>query len=110
MIQPVVSCIQTFNWLSNPFDKRFDNRLYRVYSQLSNRLYNRLNEQWLFVQPVVQPAVSCKRGIRLPVYLPASERHCHWPVLFILTGEQTCSGSLHDRGMERKERKGRVFI
>jgi len=38
--QPVVSCIQTFNRLSNPFDNRFDNRLYRVYSRLSNRLYN----------------------------------------------------------------------
>ena len=29
-VQPVVSCIQTFNWLSNPFDNRFDNRLYRL--------------------------------------------------------------------------------
>jgi len=29
-IQPVVSCIQTFNLLSNRFDNRFDNRLYRV--------------------------------------------------------------------------------
>jgi len=38
--QAVVSCMQTFNRLSNPFDKWFDNRLYRVYSQLSNRLYN----------------------------------------------------------------------
>jgi len=79
--QLVVSCIQTFNWLSNPFDNRFDNRLYRVYSRLSNhcttRFDNRLNEQWLFVRhsgmnscsfntvvkPVWQPAVSCKSGI-----------------------------------------------
>jgi len=29
-----------YNLLSNPFDKWFDNRLYRVYSLLSNRLYN----------------------------------------------------------------------
>jgi len=28
--QPVFLCIQTFNWLSNGFDNRFDNRLYRV--------------------------------------------------------------------------------
>ena len=70
-IQPVVkpvwqrdvSCIQIFN-------RGFDNRLYRVYSWLSNRLYRcttrfdkRLNEQLfvqhgcqtVFVKPVVQP-------------------------------------------------------
>ena len=85
--QPVVSCIQTFNWLSYPFDYRFDNRLYRVYSRLSNRLYNPvwqsvkrtvavrstrlsnrvcqtslrtvLNEQPLFVQPVVNRLNVC---------------------------------------------------
>jgi len=34
--EPVVSCIQTFNRLSNPFD----NRLYHVYSRLSNRFYS----------------------------------------------------------------------
>jgi len=33
--QPPVSCIQTFNRLSNPFDNRFNNRLYGVYSRLS---------------------------------------------------------------------------
>jgi len=43
--QPVVSCIKTFNRLSNPFDNRFDNRLYRVYSRLSNRLYNWFNNR-----------------------------------------------------------------
>jgi len=37
-----------------PVDNRFDKRLYRVYSRLSNRLYN----------PDWQPAVSCKRGFR----------------------------------------------
>jgi len=36
--QPVVSCIQTFYRLSNPFD----NWLYRVYSRFSNRCDNRL--------------------------------------------------------------------
>jgi len=63
--QPVVSCIQTFNRLSNPFDNRFVNRLYRVYSRLSNRLYNPV---WQpverTVQPDWQPVVSCKRGIQ----------------------------------------------
>jgi len=49
--QPVVSCIQTFDRLSNPFDNRFDKRLYRVYSRLSNRLYNTV---W---QPVERTAV-----------------------------------------------------
>jgi len=102
--QSVVSCIQTFNRLSNTFDNWFYNRLYHVYSRLSNRLYNpvwqpcwtnshcsfnrlsnldsrlyRVNKHpngwqtgltigWMFVymiQPVVQPVVSCKRGIRL---------------------------------------------
>jgi len=41
--QPVVSCIQTFNRLSNPFDNRFHKRRYRVYSRLSIRLYNRFD-------------------------------------------------------------------
>jgi len=45
--QPVVSYIRTFNRLSNPFDNRFNNRLYRVYSRLSNRLYNRF-DNWLY--------------------------------------------------------------
>jgi len=85
--QPVVSCIQTFNQSSNPFDNRFDKRLYRVYSRLSNQL----NEQWLFVQhgcttglttgwmfvytiqPVVKPAVSCKR---VSVTSSANQRNC----------------------------------
>jgi len=37
--QPVVWCIQTFNRLSklsNPFDNRFDNRLYRVNGVIQN--------------------------------------------------------------------------
>jgi len=37
--------VYTFNRLSNPFDNRFDNRLYRVYSRLSNRLYNRFDNR-----------------------------------------------------------------
>jgi len=40
VVQLVVSCIQTFNRLSKPFHNHFDNRLYHVYNQLSNRLYN----------------------------------------------------------------------
>ena len=81
--QPVVLCIQTLNRLSNPFDSRFDKRLYRVYSRLSNRLSypfdnrfdNRLyhvnkhptgcqtglTTRWMFVytiQPVVKPVVQ----------------------------------------------------
>jgi len=51
-IQPVVSCIQTFN---RGFDNRFDNRLYRVYSWLSNWLYNPV---W---QPVERTAVPSTR-------------------------------------------------
>jgi len=74
-----VSCKQTTNRMSNRFDNRLDICLHDTAG-------------W-------QPVVLCKRGIRLPVYLPASERHCHWPVLFILIGEETCLGSLHDRGM-----------
>jgi len=53
--QPIVSCIQTLNRLSNPLDNRFDKRLYRVYSRLSNRLYNTV---W---QPVERTAVHWKR-------------------------------------------------
>ena len=45
-IQPVVN--------DNPFDKR----LYSVYSRLPNRLYNRLNEQWLFVQHCCQTRLT----------------------------------------------------
>ena len=55
--QQVVSCkclYTRYNRLSNRLPKPFDNRLYRVYNRLSNRLYN----------PVWQPVVSCKRGIR----------------------------------------------
>jgi len=80
---PFVSCIQTFNWVSNsnPFDKW----LYRVYSSLLYRLYNpvwqpverstrlsnrvcqtgctarfdnRLNKQWLFVQHVTAGCIA----------------------------------------------------
>ena len=59
VVKPVwqsVKCLYTrYNqlsiWLSNPFD----NWLYRVYSRLSNQLYN----------TVWQPVVSCKRGIRI---------------------------------------------
>ena len=54
---PFTRYILLSNRLSNPFD----NRLYRVYSRLSNRLYNpvwqRLNEQWLFVQH------GCQNGL-----------------------------------------------
>jgi len=86
--QPVVSCIQTFNQLSDPFDNWFDKRLYSVYSRLYNRFDNgverttrlsnrvcqtgcttqfdnRLNEQCCsfntVVKPVWQLVVSCKR-------------------------------------------------
>jgi len=65
--QPVVSCIQTFSRLSNPFDKR----LYRVYSRLSNRvvqpvwqpcstnsLFVQHGCQTMFVKPVVQPGLT----------------------------------------------------
>ena len=65
--RPVVSCMQTFNRLSNPFDNRYDNRLYRVYVRTTG---------WMFVytiqpvvkpvvQPVWQPVVSCTRGITI---------------------------------------------
>jgi len=78
--QPVVSRIQTFNRLSNPFGNRFDNRLYRVYSRLSNQLYNpvwqsdertvavrsiRLSKRLsirLFWQPLWQPVGCCQSG------------------------------------------------
>ena len=66
-----------------PFDSRFDKRLYRVYSRLSNRVCqtgchkpfdNRSHNGWMFVytiqpvvkpvmQPVWQPVASCKRGL-----------------------------------------------
>ena len=73
-----------YNLLSNRLSIGFDNRLYRVagcQTGCTTRFDNRLNEQWLFVQhgtgwmlvytiqqvvkPVVQPVVSCKRGISL---------------------------------------------
>jgi len=59
--QQVVSCIQTFNRLSNLFDNWFGNRLYCVYSRLSNQFDNQLNEQWLFVQHGCQ--TSCTTGL-----------------------------------------------
>jgi len=70
-----------YNWLWNRLYNRFDNRLYRVNKHptgcqtgcqtgLTTGLTTVLNEQWLFVQPVVkqiwqpvsQQVVSCKRG------------------------------------------------
>jgi len=53
--QPGVSCIQTFNRLSNPFGNRFDKRLYRVYSRLSNRVWQTAVS---CIQPVVKPVVQ----------------------------------------------------
>jgi len=38
MIQPAVSCKQTSNRLSNPFDNRLDNRLYRVNGALEMQM------------------------------------------------------------------------
>jgi len=35
VVQPGVSCIQTFNWLSN----RFDNRLYRINGAIASSLF-----------------------------------------------------------------------
>ena len=40
------------NRLSNPFDDRFDNQLYRVYSRLSIRLYNRFDNRLYRVKGV----------------------------------------------------------
>jgi len=51
--QPVVSCIQTFSRLSNPFDNRLDVCLHDTAGCQT------------VVQPVWQPAVSCKRGITI---------------------------------------------
>jgi len=68
--QSVVSCIQTFNLLSNPFDNRFDKQLYRVYSRLPNRLYNpvwqpvertAVRSTRYTIQRVVKLVVSCKQ-------------------------------------------------
>jgi len=65
----LVKCLYTRynNRLSNPFSNRlshqFDKRLHRVYTAgcqtgCTTRFDNRLNEQWLFVQPVVKPCLS----------------------------------------------------
>jgi len=54
--QPVVSCIQTFNRLSNPVWQPVE----RTVAVRSTRLSNRLSP---VVQPCWQPVVSCKRGI-----------------------------------------------
>jgi len=57
----------SFNRLSNPFDNRFDNLLYRVYKH-STGCQTGLTTGWMFVymiQPVVKPVVSCKRGLRI---------------------------------------------
>jgi len=58
------------NRLSNLFHNRFDNRLYCVYKH-SMGCQTGLTTGWMFVytiqpivKPVVQPAVSCKRGLR----------------------------------------------
>jgi len=68
VVQPAVSCKQTYNRLSNRFDNRLDVCLHDTATVRSSVL----NEQPLFVQPVVklvwqpvwQQAVSCKRGLR----------------------------------------------
>jgi len=52
--QPVVSCKQTFNRLSNPSDKQ----LYRVYSRLSNRLFNTVERTGVSFNTVVKPVVK----------------------------------------------------
>jgi len=55
-IQPVVSCIQTFNRLSS----RFDNRLYRV-NKHPTGCQTSFTTGWMFVytiQPVVKPTVQ----------------------------------------------------
>jgi len=92
--QPVKCLYIRYNRLLNRlttgcimYTNPFDNQLYRVYSQLSHRLYNtvwqlvertaavrstRLNQQWLFIQHGCQtslttgwqPVVSCKQGIK----------------------------------------------
>jgi len=51
--QPTVSCIQTFNRLSNPFDNRLNVRIHDTagcQTGCTTRIDNRLNEQRLFVQ------------------------------------------------------------
>jgi len=47
----IVSCIQTFNRLSNPFDNRFDKwAVSRIQPVVKPGCTTRLDEQWLFVQ------------------------------------------------------------
>jgi len=59
-IQPVESCIQTFNWLTNGLTTGLTNGciVYTAGCQTgcTTRFYNQLNEQ-LFVQPVVIPGL-----------------------------------------------------
>jgi len=43
--QPVVSCKRGLTLVTLSFDNRFDKRLYRVYSRLSNRVDNRFDNQ-----------------------------------------------------------------
>jgi len=50
-----------YNWLSNRLYNRFDNRLYRVNKHPTGGLTTVLNEQPLFVQPVVKP--GCTTGL-----------------------------------------------
>ena len=58
VVKPVVSCIQTFNRLSNPFDNPTVCIVYTAGCQtgITTQFDNRFNEQWLFVQH------SCQTG------------------------------------------------
>jgi len=67
--QPVVSCIQTFNWLSNPFDNPLTTGciVYTAVCQTGCQTFVYTIQPVVkrVIQPVWQPVVSCKRGITM---------------------------------------------
>jgi len=66
--QPAASCKQTSNGLSNRVWQPVERTATVRSTGCETRFGNRLNEQWLFVQPVVKP--GC-RTVWQPVWQPA---------------------------------------
>jgi len=95
--QLVVSCLQTFNRLSSPFDNRFDKRLkkrlYRVYSRLYNPVWQpglttgwmnsscSFNHSFNMVERTVavRLTVGCQTGCQTGLYSPVWQPGCYHP-------------------------------
>ena len=91
-IQPVVSCIQTFTRLSNPFDNRFDNRLYRVNGALG--LVTVSSRVRVKIRVKVRVSVMVRVSIRTSWVVNFALFRCYRQVIY------TCPALLNNRAHE----------